>query len=131
MFSASLFRSSHRSPLVWCLVLSLLVVQALRIHFHAFTDHQALHDHGHAVELHVDGIPTDSGHDPNDEIGLGKLAILKIKSAHADSLALPVAAALLLFALALAARVPWRPGRLFPPAPGDHVRTPPLRAPPV
>lgn len=130
MFGARLIRSSRCRPLVWFIVLSLLVVQGLRVHFHTFTDHEALHAHDHAVELHVGGMPTDSGHDPNDEMGLAKLAILKLKTAHADAFLLPVAAVLLLFALTLTARVPWRPGRLFHPTPGGHVRTPPLRAPP-
>lgn len=131
MFCARLLRSSRCRPLVWFIVLSLLVMQGLRVHFHTFTGHEALHDHGHAVELHVGGLPTDSGHDATDEIGLAKLAILKIKTAHAGSVVLPVVAVLLLVALALTGRVPWRPGRFFHPAPGGHVRTPPLRAPPV
>lgn len=131
MFGARLLRSSRRRPLIWCVVLSLLLMQGFRVHVHTFGDHEALHDHGHAIELHVGGMPTDSGHDPNDEIGLAKLAILKLKTAHADGVVLPVVAVLLLVALTLTGRVPWRPARFFHPAPGGHVRTPPLRAPPV
>ncbi|MFP5348218.1 MAG: hypothetical protein ACLGHO_00050 [Gammaproteobacteria bacterium] len=112
-------------------MLTLLLMQGLRVHVHTFTDHEALHGHDHAVELHVGGMPTDSGHDPDDEIGLAKPAILKIKTAHADSVVLPIVAVLLLVTLAVTGRVPWRPGRFFHPAPGGHVRTPPLRAPPV
>lgn len=133
MFGVRLFQSSYRHPLVWCLVLSLLVVQGLKIHFHAFSSHEPLHGHGHAVELHVGGMPTDSGHDDHaaGDAGLAKYAILKAKTVQADDLALPVTIlVMMLFGLALASRTPWRPVRIIRPAPGGDVRTPPPRAPP-
>jgi hypothetical protein len=120
--------------LVWCLALSLLVVQGFKVHFHTFADHEPLHGHGHAIELHVGSMPTDSGHDDHaaGDAGFSKFAILKLKNAQADSLALAVVfTALTLFGLALAGRAPWRPRRIFLPATGGDVRTPPLRAPPL
>src|SRR3990170_2818904 len=134
MFEARLFRFSRRRPLVWGLALSLLVVQGLRVHFHTFADHEPLHGHGHAVELHVGGMPADFGHNDDvvGEAGFAKYAVLKLKNAQADSLALAVVfTAFMLFGLALAGRPPWRPGRLSRPTPGGDVRIPPLRAPPL
>lgn len=134
MFGAHRFRSSRRLPLAWYLALSLLAVQVLKVHFHTYADHEPLHGHSHAVELHVGGTPTDSGHDDDavGAAGFAKYAVLKLKNAQTDSLALAVVfTAFMLFGLALAGRVPWRPGRLFCPAPGGDVRTPPLRAPPL
>jgi len=132
MFGVRLFRSSQRRALVWCLALSLLVVQGLKVHVHTFADHEPLHGHGHAVELHVGGMPTDSGHDDPaaSDAGFSKFAILKIKNAQADSLAVAFAAFILL-GLAFAGRAPWRPGRLFSPTLRGDVQTPPLRAPPL
>jgi hypothetical protein len=120
--------------LVWCLALSLLVVQGLGVHFHTFADHEPLHGHDHAVELHVGGMPADSGHNDDvvGEAGFSKYAVLKLKNAQADGLVLAVVfTAFILFGLALVGRAPWRPGRLFCPTPGGDVRTPPLRAPPL
>lgn len=132
MFRARLFRSSHRRSLVWCLALSLLVVQGLKVHFHTFAGHEPLHGHGHAIELHVGDVPTDSGHDDHavDEAGFAKYVALKLTNAQADSLALAVAFTAFIL-LGLAGRAPWRPGRLPCPTPGGDVRTPPLRAPPL
>lgn len=133
MFGVRLFRPSHRHSLVWCLALSLLVVQGLKVHFHTFANHEPLHDHGHAVELHVGIMPTDSGHDDHaaSDAGFSKFVILKVKTLQADDLAFPVTVlVMMLFGLALAGRAPWRPGRIFRPAPGGGVRTPPPRAPP-
>ncbi len=117
---------------VWCLALSLLVVQGLKVHFHTFADHEPLHGHGHAVELHVGGVPTDSGHDDEvaGEVGFSKYVVLMFKTAPVDSLTVAVSVFILL-GLALMGRAPWRPGRLFRPALGGDVRTPPLRAPPL
>jgi hypothetical protein len=134
MSRARLFRSSSRRSLVWYLALSLLVVQGLKVHFHTFADHGPLHGHGHAIELHVGDVPTNSGHDDEavGEAGFARYAVLKLKNAQADSLALVVVfTAFLLLGLALAGRAPWRPGRLFYPVPGGDVRIPPLRAPPL
>jgi hypothetical protein len=129
MLGASLFRFPHRRSLVWCIALSLLVVQGLRVHFHTFADHEPAHGHSHVVELHVGGIPTDSGHDdPASEAVLAKFAILKLKQAHADGFVLPLAVVVLLFAFT--SQRPWRPARFVRPTPGGDVRTPPLRAPP-
>jgi hypothetical protein len=131
MFRANLFRSPRRRPLLWLVALSLVVVQGLGVHFHTFADHEPLHDHDHAVELHIGSLSTESGHDsPDKEIGLAQYAILKVKMAHTDGFVLPVVATLFFFGLAPAGRAPWRPGRLFRPSPGSDVRTPPLRAPP-
>lgn len=126
------FLFSHRRPLMWCLVLSLLVVQGLRVHFHNFADHEPLHGHDHAFELHVSGMAADSGHDdPDSETALDKFALLKLKRVHMDD-AVPVpTAAPSLFLLVLAGHPVRGPGRLFPPPSGGDVRTPPLRAPPV
>lgn len=132
MFTARLFRSSRRHPLIWCLVLTLLFVQGLRVHFHTFADHESLHGHSHAPELHVGGMVAHSGHDdPDSEIVLDKFSLLKLKRVHADATVLVLAAALPLFILVLAGHVLWRPGRFRHPSPGGHVRTPPLRAPPL
>lgn len=134
MFGARLFRSSHRRSLVWCLALSLLVVQGLKVHFHAFADHEPLHGHSHEIELHFGDVPSNFGHDGDvvDEDGFAKHAVLSLKNARPDSPALAVAfTVLVLFGLALAGRTPWRPGRLVCPTPGGDVRTPPLRAPPL
>ena len=129
-----LFRSSHRRSLVWYLALSLLVVQGLKVHFHTFADHEPLHGHSHAIELHVGDVPTNSGHDDDTagETGFAKYAVLKLKNTQADSLALAVVfATFILLGLAFAGRAPWWPGRLVCPTPGGDVRTPPLRAPPL
>ena len=134
MFGVRLFRSPRRRSLVWCLALSLLVMQGLKVHFHTFADHEPLHGHGHAIELHVGGMPSDSGHDDHaaSDAGFSKFVILKSKAAHADGFALAVVfTAFMLLGLALAGRAPWRPGRIFLPATGGDVRTPPLRAPPL
>jgi hypothetical protein len=132
MFGAHLFRSSHRRSLVWCLALSLLVVQGLRVHFHTFADHEPLHGHEHTVELHVGGAATDSGHDdPDSETALDKFSLLKLKRVHTDATALALVAALPLLILVLMGRGFRPPGRLRHPAPGGDVRTPPLRAPPL
>jgi hypothetical protein len=132
MFAARLFQSSRRPPLVWWLVLSLLVVQGLRVHFHTFADHEPLHGHGHAVELHVGGLPADSGHDDDvaGETGFAKYAVFKVKSAQDNDLAVIVAAILTWSGLAFAGHIPWRPARLLRPIPGGDARTPPPRAPP-
>lgn len=134
MFRVRLLHSSRRRPLVWCLALSLLVVQGLKVHFHTYAGHELLYGHGHAIELHVGNIPSNSGHDDDvaGEAGFAKYAVLKLKNAEADSLALAVVfAVFMLFGFALASRGPWRAGRLFCPAPGGDVRTPPLRGPPL
>lgn len=134
MFMARQLHSTRRHPLLWYLVLSLLVMQGLKVHFHTFADHEPLHGHGHEIELHVGGMPSDSGHDDHaaSDAGFFKFAILKIKTAHADGLVLAVVfTAFMLFGLALAGRAPWRPGRIFLPASGGDARTPPLRAPPL
>lgn len=131
MFGSRLFRSSSRTSLVWYLALSLFVVQGLKVHFHTFSGHEQLHGHGHEIELHIGGGTTDSGHDDVGESGFSKYAVLKLKNAQTDNLALPViAAVLMLFGFVLTGHAPWRPGRLFRPATGGDVRIPPLRAPP-
>lgn len=132
MFRARRIQSPARRSLVWYLALSLLVVQGLKVHFHTFAGHEHLHGHGHEIELHVGGVTTDSGHDDVvGEAGFSKYAVLKLKNAQTDNLALPVVAVvLILFGFTLMGHAPWRPGRDFRPAPGGDVRTPPLRAPP-
>jgi len=133
MSGVRLLRFPRYLPLAWYLVLSLLAVQGLKVHFHTFADHEPLYGHDHAVELHVADVSTDSGHDDDivGETGFAKYAVLKLKNAPADSLALAVVfAAFMSFGLALAGRVPWRPKRLLRPTSGGDVRTPPLRAPP-
>jgi hypothetical protein len=134
MFMARLLHSTRRRPLLWYLALSLLVVQGLKVHFHTFADHEPLHGHGHEIELHLGDVPSNSGHDDDvvGEDGFAKHAVLKLKNTQSDSLALAVVfTAFMLFGLALAGRAPWRPGRIFLPATGSDVRTPPLRAPPL
>ena len=132
MLAARAFRFSRRRPLTWCLILALLVVQGFGAHFHRFADHQSHQDRSHAVELHLSGLPTDSGQDdPDSETDLGRFAILKIKNAQADGLAVSVVAALLLIALVPCAGALWRFARFLLPLPDRAVRTPPLRAPPV
>jgi hypothetical protein len=132
MFSTRLFRPSRHRPLIWCIVLTLLFVQGLRMHFHTFVDHEPLHGHGHALELHIGGMVADSGHDdPDSETALDKFALLKLKRVHTDATALALIAALPLLILVLVGRGLRPPGRLRHPSPGGHVRTPPLRAPPL
>lgn len=133
MLAVRLPRSTFRHWRVWYLALSLLVVQGLGVHFHAFADHESLHGHGHEIELHLGDVPGSSDHDDVlGESGFAKQAILKIKSPQANSLALAVViTGFMLAGLALAGHVPWRPGRLFSPTPGGDVYTPPLRAPPL
>ena len=132
MFAARLIRPAHRLLWVGCLVLSFLVVQGLRVHFHTFADHEPEHghSHSHAVELHVGGAPTDSGHDePGSEVGLTQFTILKLKQVHADGVVLPLAVVALIFVFT--GPGPWRRARFTRPKPGGDARTPPLRAPPV
>lgn len=132
MFATHWFRSSRRRPLIGCIVLALLIVQGLRVHFHTFAGHEPLHGHGHAFELHVGGMAADSGHDdPDSETALDKFALLKLKRVHMDDAVPVLAAALSLFLLVLAGHPVRRPGRLFHPSSDGHVRTPPLRAPPL
>lgn len=117
---------------MWCLVLALLMVQGLRVHFHTFADHEPLHGHDHAFELHVGGMAADSGHDdPDSETALDKFALLKLKRLHTDATALALVAALPLLILVLVGHGLRPPGRLRHPSPGSHVHTPPLRAPPL
>lgn len=132
MFVTRLFRPSRHRPAIWCLVLALLIVQGLRVHFHTFADHEPLHGHDHAFELHVGGMAADSGHDePDSETALDKFALLKLKRVHTDAVAVALVAALPLSMLVLVGRGFRPPGRLRHPSPGSHVRTPPLRAPPL
>lgn len=131
MLVARLIRASRHRPLMWCLMLALLIVQGLRVHFHTLADHEPLHGHDSAFELHVGGMVADSGHDdPDSETALAKFALLKLKRIHADAAAPALVAALPLLLLVLAGRGLRPPGRLRHPSPGSHVRTPPLRAPP-
>lgn len=129
MLGASLFRRSHRLLWVGYFVLSFLVVQGLRVHFHTFGDHEPLHGHSHAIELHVGGVPADSGHDdPASETDLAKFTFLKFNQTYADGAILPLTAVVLI--IALTGSAPWRPARFARPTPGGDIRTPPLRAPP-
>lgn len=130
MFDIRRFPSPRRRLLIWCLVLSLLAMQGLGAHFHTFTDHEPLHGHGHAMELHVGGLSTDSGHDdPDNETVLDKF--IKFKRLYMEDAVPGLAVALSLFLLMPAGQLIRRPRRLFHPPPGGDVRKPPLRAPPV
>ncbi|MDH4133245.1 MAG: hypothetical protein OEV31_00510 [Gammaproteobacteria bacterium] len=129
MYAIPLTRSTLRL-LAWFVVLAFLVVQGFQTHFHTFAGHDSDHGHGHEIELHVSGVPTDSGHDePDGKADVVTFAILKkIGKSQAGDMYLPLAV-LLLF-VAIPGVAPWRPARFASPAPGGDVRTPPLRGPP-
>lgn len=130
MPAARLTRSALRNPLLLSVAFSLLMVQGLRVHFHSFADHDPLHNHSHAVELHVGGVPADPGHDdPDSEFGVATFAMLKIKTTQAD--AAPLAPVLTRLSLLPASRSARPPVALAPPFAQAKVQTPPLRAPPA
>jgi hypothetical protein len=124
----------HRFLLTLYVALSLLAVQALKIHFHTVEDHGAHHAHGHVMELHAGALSTDSDHDHDatgEETAAARFAILKNKTAPGDGLDLPLAAApLLFFGLVAPRRSRRRTPVSRPPGHGNDAITPPLRAPP-
>ncbi len=135
MLGTRAIRSSRRQFLVTVYVaLSLLAVQALKIHYHSASDHGPLHEHGHAVELHAGALPSEADHDhgiTDEETGPAKFTILKHKPASGDDIDFPLAGvALLFFGLVRSRRHPWQPDSLARPASGNDARTPPPRAPP-
>jgi len=129
MFTTRLLRRSSRLLVVGYFVLALLLVQGLRVHFHAFADHEPVQGHSHAVELHVSGVPTDSGHDdPAGETDFARFALHKLKQGYADSVVLPLVVSVLIVALTGPAL--WWPARFARPTTRGDIRTPPQRAPP-
>ena len=135
MTGTRIFHSSRRYLLLTVYVaLSLLAVQALKIHFHSVADHGPLHGHDRVMELHAGALPAESGHDHDatgEETGPARFAIVKHKPASGGGLDLPLAIAPLMFlGFVRSHRHPWRPENRFRPASGNDVHTPPLRAPP-
>lgn len=118
---------------MWCLAALVLLLQGLKIHFHTFEDHEPVHGHTHAVEVHIGGLPTDSGHDDSSlrDVVVVKLGVMKFKLGLADCLAILFSVAVfVLVSPSRSGRTPWGTWRNLLPLRDGAVRIPPLRAPP-